>query len=117
MVGRHAIDLIVLGSHGKHGLKKLVLGSAAEQIFRHADCPVLTVGPKVVAPGPGEVAFKHILFATDFSAGSLRALPYALSLAEENQARLALLHVTPLVPEQHRARAIASAAHMPTARC
>jgi nucleotide-binding universal stress UspA family protein len=110
VVGRHAIDLIVLGSHGKHGLKKLVLGSAAEQIFRHADCPVLTVGPKVVAPGPGEVAFKHILFATDFSAGSLRALPYAVSLAEENQARLALLHVTPLVPEQHRARVIASAA-------
>jgi nucleotide-binding universal stress UspA family protein len=102
VVHRHAIDLIVLGSHGKHGLKKLVLGSGAEQIFRQASCPVLTVGPKVPEPGGDVVAFKNILFATDFSAGSLKALPYALSLAEENQASLTLLHVIPLVPMQHQ---------------
>lgn len=107
VVQRHSIDLIVLGTHGKHGLKKLVLGSRAEQIFRQASCPVLTIGPRV--PASEDVAFKRILFATDFSAGSLRALPYALSLAEENQARLILLHVIPLVPLQHQESVAASA--------
>jgi nucleotide-binding universal stress UspA family protein len=102
VVRRHDIDLIVLGSQGKHGLKKLVLGSGAEQIFRQASCPVLTVGPKVNLASGGLATFKNIVFATDFSAGSLHALPFALSLAEEDQARLTLLHVIPLVPMQHQ---------------
>jgi nucleotide-binding universal stress UspA family protein len=103
VIRRHSIDLIILGSRGKHGLKKLVLGSGAEQIFRQADCPVLTVGPKV-EPGSGDVAaFRHIVFATDFSAGSLHALPYAISLAEENQASLSFLHVMPMVIPQQQA--------------
>ncbi len=101
-IQRHDIDLIILGSHGRHGLKKLVLGSGAEQIFRQATCPVLTVGPKVPEPHAEAVAFKNIVFATDFSTGSLKALPYALSLAEEYQASLTLLHVMPLVPMQHQ---------------
>jgi nucleotide-binding universal stress UspA family protein len=109
VVRRHSIDLIVLGTHGRHGLKKLVLGSGAEQIFRQASCPVLTIGPRVVQPVAELPAFKCIIFATDFSAGSLRALPYALSLAEENQARLILLHVIPLVPLQHQESVAASA--------
>jgi len=102
VIQKHSIDLIVLGSHGRHGLKKLVLGSIAEQIFRLAHCPVLTLGPKVRPPSGDAVAFKNIIFATDFSTGSLHALPYALSLAEENQATLTLLHVIPLVPMQHQ---------------
>jgi nucleotide-binding universal stress UspA family protein len=101
VIHRHDIDLIILGSHGVHGLKKLVLGSDAEQIFRRSRCPVLTVGPKAVQHEEN-AAFRTIVFATDFSAGSLHALPYALSLAEENQAHLILLHVIPLVPLQHQ---------------
>jgi len=97
----NSVELIILGSHGKHGLKKLVLGSDAEQIFRHARCPVLTIGPKVL-PQDAIDGFHNIIFATDFSAGSLDALPYALSLAEESQANLTLLHVIPLVPLQHQ---------------
>jgi nucleotide-binding universal stress UspA family protein len=102
VIHRHSIDLIVLGSHGRHGLKKLVLGSGAEQIFRKAQCPVLTLGPKVPEPSGDVAVFKHIIFATDFSSGSLKALPYALSLAEEHEASLTLLHVVPLVPMQHQ---------------
>jgi nucleotide-binding universal stress UspA family protein len=98
VIHRHSIDLIILGTHGRHGLKKLVLGSSAEQIFRKASCPVLTIGPHVQKPSADGALFKQIVFATDFSAGSLGALPYALSLAEENQAHLILLHVMPLVP-------------------
>jgi len=103
IVRSHAIDLIILGTRGKHGLKKLFLGSGAEQIFRQADCPVLTVGPNVESGSDDVAAFRHIVFATDFSAGSLRALPYALSLAEENQASLSFLHVMPMVIPQQQA--------------
>ena len=97
-IERNDISLIVLGTHGRSGIKKLLMGSAAEQIFRLAPCPVLTVGPQVVRPQANFENWKRILFATDFSAGSLHALPYALSLAEENQATLVLLHLIPLVP-------------------
>lgn len=93
---RHSIDLIVLGSHGRHGVKKLVLGSTAEQIFRRARCPVMTVGPDVKPTEHRTI--RHVVFATDFSAGSLKALPYAFSLAEETQAHVTLAHLIPLVP-------------------
>ena len=87
------IDLLVLGTHGRTGVRKLVMGSVAEEIFRRAACPVLSVGPNVACKPNGEIQFQHILFATDFSEDSLAALPYAISLAEEDQAQLAMLHV------------------------
>jgi nucleotide-binding universal stress UspA family protein len=100
MIQHNAVDFLVLGTHGRQGLRKLVMGSSAEQIFRLADCPVLTVGPKAARPDVKFENFKHILFATDFSPASLHALPYALSIAEENQASLTLLHLVALVPMQ-----------------
>ena len=54
---------------------------------------MLTVGPTVRNGVHGGGRFHNVLFATDFSSHSLAALPYALSLAQENQARLTLLHV------------------------
>jgi len=109
VICRHSIELIVLGSHGRHGLKKLVLGSNAEQVFRRAPCPVMTIGPAAMGEGHEHSAFRHIVFATDFSKGSLSALPYALSLAEENQAQLTLAHLIPLVPMQHQEEVRATA--------
>ena len=103
VIRQHSIDLVLLGTRGKHGLKKLLFGSGAEQIFRHADCPVLTVGPNVKVADGDIAGFRHIVFATDFSAGSLHALPYALSLAEENQATLSFLHVMPIAIPQEQA--------------
>ena len=102
LIKDHQIDLVVLGTHGREGVKKLVLGSAAEQIFRRSDCPVLTIGPSVKRSEAEFENWKHILFATDFSEGSLRALPYALSIAEENQAQLTLVHFVALVPMQRQ---------------
>jgi nucleotide-binding universal stress UspA family protein len=87
------IDLIVLGTHGRGLVGQLLLGSVAEQVLRHAPCPVLTVGPDVLPSLVDRQDLSHVLLATDFSDGSLRALPYALSLAEENDAELTLLHV------------------------
>ncbi len=87
------IDLLVLGTHGRTGVRKLFAGSVAEAVFRGSPCAVLTVGPKVSSPPRGDIQFKNVLFSTDFSEDSLAALPYAVSLAEEDQARLTILHV------------------------
>jgi len=87
------IDLLVMGTHGRTGTRKLLMGSIAEKIFRQAECPVLSVGPNVVPKVTGDIEFQHILLATDFGKESLAALPFTLSLASEGQARLTLLHV------------------------
>jgi nucleotide-binding universal stress UspA family protein len=93
IVNDKAIDLIVVGTHGRTGVSKLLMGSVAEKIFRQAPCPVLTVGPNVSGEPRSIVDVHTILFPTDFSAESLAAAPYAISLAQEHQARLYLLHV------------------------
>ena len=98
MADKHQVDLIVLGTHGRTGISRFTMGSVAEEIYRRAACPVLCVGPKVPHEGNKDVEFHRILFPTDFSSASLAALPYALTLAEESQARLILLHMIPLVP-------------------
>ncbi len=87
------VDLIIIGTRGRSGVAKFVLGSAAEEIFRQAPCPVLTVGPNTPAPGKRAGEISRILFATDFSQASNAAAPYAASLAQECQAHLTLLHV------------------------
>lgn len=93
LIQKDAIDLLVMGTHGRKGLERLLMGSVAEEIFRQASCPVLTVGPCVPAKTALEAEFKQIIFATDFSHESLAAAPYAISLAQDYQARLVLMHV------------------------
>jgi nucleotide-binding universal stress UspA family protein len=88
------IDMIVCGTHGRTGVNKILLGSVAENIYRHAPCPVLMAGPNVAAEPESLGDIHTILYPTDFTAESLAAVPYAVSLAKENQARLYLLHVT-----------------------
>jgi nucleotide-binding universal stress UspA family protein len=87
-------DLIVMGTHGRGGFDHLVLGSVAEKVLRKARCPVLTVPKKAhAAPEHQAIQFRRILCAVDFSAVSLAALEFAMSLAEEADGRLTLLHV------------------------
>jgi nucleotide-binding universal stress UspA family protein len=91
IISANEIDLIVIGTRGRSGIAKLLLGSTAEEIFRKACCPVLTVGPHALArANTGQ--FRKILLATDFSSESLPAA-YAFSLAQEYQADLILMHV------------------------
>jgi nucleotide-binding universal stress UspA family protein len=92
------VDLVVTGTHGREGFGKLMLGSHAENILRHSPVPVLTIGPHVQLDLDRAVAMKHILYASDFSKASLQAAPYAISLAEENQAELKMLRV--IAPEK-----------------
>src|SRR5579872_1947640 len=93
MIGEQAIDLLVVGTHGRTGTRKAFMGSIAETIFRQAVCPVLSIGPKVPRELGRELRFERILFATNFGKESLAALPYALSFTEEDQGELDLLHV------------------------
>jgi nucleotide-binding universal stress UspA family protein len=86
-------DLIVLGTSGREGIGKFILGSVAEDILRRAMCPVLTVGPHAPNNPPREAKFKRIVYATDFGYGSAFAAAYAVALAQEHQAHLTLLHV------------------------
>ena len=82
-------DLLVIGTHGRQGLKKLLKGSIAEEVAYQSSRPILMVGPNVTRRS----RFRHILCVTDYSADGMRTLPYALSLAEIYDASLALLHV------------------------
>lgn len=93
LIDSRSFDLIVLGTHGRGMLGTLLLGSVAEEVLRHATCPVLTVGPDVLPTLVDRQHLSHVLYATDFSDGSRNALPFALSLAEENNAELTLMHV------------------------
>jgi nucleotide-binding universal stress UspA family protein len=102
IIQKNHIDLVVTSTHGRQGLKKLVLGSEAEKIYRRAACPVLTIGPQVPQLNDANWELKTILFSTDGSETSLNALPYALSLAEENQATLIFLQLIPLTTYQDR---------------
>lgn len=93
IVAKQNTDLIVIGTSGRTGVSRFFLGSIAEEIFRRAPCPVFTVGPHISRDTERRLAMKEILYATDFSPEALTALPYAVSLAQENDARLTLLHV------------------------
>lgn len=94
MIQEHDIDLVVVGTHGRTGLPKMLLGSVAEEVFRLTPCPVLTVGPHVHQELAPERELRQIVYATDFS-NSEGAAAYAFSLAQEHQASLTLLHVAP----------------------
>jgi nucleotide-binding universal stress UspA family protein len=98
VIQAEGIDLLVLGTHGRGGLKKIALGSVAEQLLRLVSCPVLTIGRNVRPLTVSRAIFGRILFATDFGPGAAKALRYALSLAEEQSTSLVLLHMVPPLP-------------------
>jgi len=81
-------DLIVLGTHGRSGFERLVLGSVTEKVLRKAACPVLTVPKALGDVVPASPLFKRIVCAIDFSDCSMHALEYACSLAQEADAHL-----------------------------
>lgn len=92
-VSANKIDLVVAGTHGRTGVRRLLLGSAVEEICRVATCPVLTVGPDVAVQTEHEI--KHILVPSDMSEESTRSLPYVVQLARATGASVTVLHVMP----------------------
>jgi nucleotide-binding universal stress UspA family protein len=85
------IDLVVMGTHGRRGLRRLLLGSVAEEVVRLAPCPVLTVPEGEVGASPGQI--ERIVVPVDFSEHAKLALAYAVQLADAYGAQLHLLHV------------------------
>jgi nucleotide-binding universal stress UspA family protein len=85
-------DLVILGTHGRTGFERLLLGSVTERVLRKAPCPVLSVPRQAETTTPAPL-FKRILCAVDFSDCSMRALDYAVSMAQEADACLTILHV------------------------
>ncbi len=97
-------DGIVMGMHGRRGYDRLMVGSVTDRVMRRAPCPVLAVckppHDPVVAGEEGHHLhhLNRILFCTDFSENSERALDYAISSAAEYDAELTLLHVLEQAP-------------------
>lgn len=97
VAGRIGADLIVLGTHGRSGFERLLLGSVTEKVVRVAPCPVITVPPPSVATS--KLPFARVLCGVDFSEPSMAALNFALSMAKESNSTLTLLHVLEFPPE------------------
>jgi nucleotide-binding universal stress UspA family protein len=87
--GRKA-DLVVMGTHGRRGFERLILGSVTERMIRRCPVPLLAIGEEKKAALP---KIRRILVTTDFSEGTAEAVAHALSIAERNRAKLTLLHV------------------------
>ena len=93
MIKEHDIDLVVVGTHGRRGFRRFLLGSVAEKIFRNLPCPVLTVGPHVSTRPSQHPVLRHILHPTALLEKPSQAVRYAVSLASQWEAQLTILHV------------------------
>jgi nucleotide-binding universal stress UspA family protein len=95
-----AADLMVVGTHGRTGIERLVLGSVADRMVRQASCPVLTV--RSAAVGGPRGAIRRICYATDFSPTARTAWPWVVALASAAHAEVDLVHATfEPVPDRH----------------
>lgn len=87
----HDIDLIVMGTHGRTGPKRLLIGSTAERVVRLSQCPVLTLRSDADTYNP--VQLSRILVPVDFSDYSPEAIQYAAELSKAHGAHITLLNV------------------------
>jgi nucleotide-binding universal stress UspA family protein len=93
-IHKGAVDLVVMGTHAHRGFERLVMGSTAERMIRRCPVPMIIMGPaRKRSATPPDI--RRILVTTDFSEGTAEAVDYALSIAQECQAKLTLLHVLP----------------------
>jgi nucleotide-binding universal stress UspA family protein len=90
---RHRIDLIAMGTHGRRGPARLLLGSVAEEVARHSECPVLAVRERTGDESPATFLPRRVLVPFDFSGPARQALAAAAEIARRCDYRLLLLHV------------------------
>lgn len=104
-VGAWPADLLVMGTHGRSGFNRLLLGSVTEKVLRTVSCPVLTVPATAPPMTAALVAFKQIVCAVDYGPSSLRAPGYALELARQANGCVTVLyaleHMDPDEPCEH----------------
>jgi nucleotide-binding universal stress UspA family protein len=90
-IRQNKADLLVMGTHGRRGFERWVMGSVTERLMRSCPIPLLAISsPKGAAAPP---AIRHIVVTTDFSDGTPNAVAHAFSIAQESQSRITLLHV------------------------
>jgi nucleotide-binding universal stress UspA family protein len=106
-------DLVVVGTHGRAGFPRLLLGSVADRVLRQAACPVLVARSRPAGAPEPRTRWARILYATDFSPTAQAAWPWVRTLAEATGAEVDLLHVTlSPVPDGHLpAEALVQMAH------
>ena len=85
-------ELVVMGTHGRRGFQRWLMGSTTEKLLRHSPVPLLTISASGEKPVESP-RFQRILVTTDFSTGTPDALTHAFSVAQENEAQITLLHV------------------------
>jgi nucleotide-binding universal stress UspA family protein len=85
------LGLIVIGTHGRTGISRVLMGSVAELVVRHAPCPVLTV-----RPGNEPAPYAHVLCPVDLSRPARAAMDLAAALVKPGGAGITLLHVLEL---------------------
>ncbi len=103
IVRQNQIDLAILSMHGRIGLKRLLIGSLADELFRSLPCAVLTVGPNMAKRFDAQSRVKEILFPTDLSYESGAVFSHLAAIATENKSRITLLHVVPQEDRRHSA--------------
>jgi nucleotide-binding universal stress UspA family protein len=96
-IKEYKVDLIVLGTHGRKGVERLLLGSDAEALLRHAHCPVISIGPGVEENKTWQL--REVICATTLEPHSAEVVAYAQKLALQHGAGLILLHVKDVVNE------------------
>ncbi len=87
------IDLIVMGTHGRRGVRRMLLGSVTEEVVRSAGCDVLAI-----RQGSPPLIGRPVVVAVDFSTSSLRAIERAIHIAQLCHTRVILVHVAPASP-------------------
>lgn len=93
-VEEYDIDLVAMGTHGRQGIDRLVLGSVTDNLIRRSPCPVLSVrdeGQRI--PDAQQASFNDLLAPIDFSEHSHEALRASKSVAKRYQTPLHLLFV------------------------
>jgi nucleotide-binding universal stress UspA family protein len=108
-------SVLVMGTHGRTGFQQFLIASVTVDTLHRVHCPALIVPPSNGAAAGATATVKRILVAVDFRPSSTAALGYALSLAEELDAHLEVLHVISSVPNaivlQGRPRGLSAAEH------
>jgi nucleotide-binding universal stress UspA family protein len=92
-IKQYKVDLIVMGTHGKKGLERLLIGSDAEAMLRQARCPVLSVGPAVPDLKDKTWRIHEVICATTLEPRAAEVAAFAHKLAAQHEAELVLLHV------------------------
>lgn len=93
-------DLIVMGTHGRSGFNRLLMGSVAEKVLRRAPCPVLTIPPSAPAAAGTQPSFQRVLCPVDFSPASEQAIGFALDLGRQSGGTVTMLSVVEWLAEE-----------------